>query len=277
MIIDFRIRPPFGGFRESELFCVEDRENFSSKFGFEVPESLRQKSIEILLQEMDEAGVDKAVVPARKLYHVTNDDLLVLLEQHGDRFYGMAGIDPLDGEKALQEIDKYILNGPCVGVTMEPGYCATPLMADDKRIYPIYKKCEENHIPIFLSFGGLVGPLVEYNDPIIVDRVAHDFPELVLILAHGGFPYATQACYTAFKNKNIYLVPDFYATRVPSGDEYMKATSYIPNKIIFGSGYPVQPVGGMLQYYREHLSEEAFARVSYENAAHILGLKKKGE
>ena len=32
------------------------------------------------------------------------------------------------------------------------------------KIYPIYKKCEENHIPIFLSFGGLVGPLVEYND-----------------------------------------------------------------------------------------------------------------
>ena len=45
MIIDFRIRPPFGGFRESELFDAGDREIFSAKFGFEVPESLRQKSI----------------------------------------------------------------------------------------------------------------------------------------------------------------------------------------------------------------------------------------
>ena len=38
----------------------------------------------------------------------------------------------------------------------------------------------------------------------------------------------------------------------------MEATTWIPDKIIFGSGYPVQPIGGMLNFYREHMSKEAF-------------------
>lgn len=275
MIIDFRVRPPFGGFKNSELFCDMDFHiPFSHRFGFELPESVKQKSIDLMLKEMEDADIDKIVVPARKLYNVTNDDLTELLTQYPDKFYGMAGIDPMDGQKALEEIDQYIIQGPCIGVTMEPGYCTEPLKADDPRIFPIYQKCQENNIPIFLSFGGLTGPLMEYNNPEIVDRVAKRFPELVLILAHGGYPYAAQSCYLCFKNKNIYLVPDFYGTNVPGGSQYMEATTWIPDKIIFGSGYPVQPIGGMLDFYREHMSKEAFEKVTYKNAAKILKIEE---
>lgn len=274
MLIDFRIRPPFSGFRDAEIFCeIPRRIKFASQFGFELPQSVIDKSIDGMLQEMADAGVDKAVVPARKLYNVTNDDLLELLGQYPDKFYGMAGVDPLDGTKALDEIDQYIINGPCKGVTMEPGYCDEPLRADDERIFPVYEKCQNENIPIFLSFGGLVGPTLGYNDPEIVDRVAQIFPDLTLILAHGGYPYVYQSCYLCFKNKNVYLVPDFYATRVPGGDEYMKATTWIPDKIIYGSGYPVQPIGGMLEYYRSHVSPEAFEMITYKNAAKILGIE----
>ena len=274
MLIDFRIRPPFGGFLSSELFCDMDfHVPFAKRFGFEVAHSTFEKSLDLMFDEMAEAGIDKAVVPARKLYNVTNDDLVGLLADHPDKLYGMAGIDPMDGQKALDEIDQYIINGPCVGVTMEPGYCVKPLKADDECLDPIYDKCQTAGIPIFLSFGGLTGPSVEYNNPEIVDRVAKRFPELTLILAHGAYPYVTQACYTCFKNQNVYLVPDFYGTRVPNGDDYMKATTWIPDKIIFGSGYPVQPIGGMLQYYRDNMTPEAFEMVAYKNAARILGIE----
>lgn len=275
MLIDFRVRPPFSGFTTSELFCDMDfHVPFAKRFGFELAESTLKKSIDLMFDEMAEAGIEKAVVPARRLYNVDNDDLVELLTKYPDKLYGMAGIDPLDGQKALDDIDQYIVNGPCVGVTMEPGYCTKPLKADDDVLYPIYEKCQNENIPIFLSFGGLTGPLVEYNDPILVDRVAKIFPDLTLILAHGAYPYAAQACYTCFKNKNIYLVPDFYGTRVPNGKAYMEATTWIPDKIIFGSGYPVQPIGGMLQYYRDNMSPEAFEMVAYKNAAKILGIEE---
>lgn len=275
MIIDFRIRAPFGGFKNSVLFDSKDRATFATKFGFEIQDSLRQKSVDILIKEMDEVGIDKAVVPVRKSVNVSNDELMDFLDQYNERFYGMAGIDTLDGENALKEIDKYVLEGPCVGVVMEPGYCTIPMKADDKRNYPIYQKCQDNNIPVFLSFGGLIGPFMDYNDPNIIDHIASDFPELVLILAHGGYPYVNESCYVAFKNDNVYLVPDFYATRVPGGNEYLKATSWIEDKIIYGSGYPVQPVKGMFEYYKANLSEEAFKKVTYLNAIKILSWKKE--
>lgn len=274
MLIDFRVRPPFSGFLQSEIFCEIDHHiKFAKRFGFDLPQSVKDKSIDLLFDELTKAGVDKAVVPARKLYNVTNDDLVDLLAKYPDKFFGMAGIDPLDGQKALDEIDQYIVNGPCKGVTMEPGYCEEPLLSDDERIFPVYEKCQAENIPVFISHGGLCGPLMEYNNPAIIDRVAAAFPKLTLILAHGGYPYVNEACYICFKNENVYLVPDFYGTRVPGGLEYMKATTWIPDKIIYGSGYPIQPVDGMLNYYREHMSAEAFEMVTYKNAAKILGIE----
>ena len=50
--------------------------------------------------------------------------------------------------------------------------------------------------------------------------------------------------------------------------------TWIPDKIIFGSGYPVQPIGEMLDFYRENMSEEAFENVSYKNAAKILKIEE---
>ena len=59
-----------------ELDCDMDFHiPFSHRFGFELPESVKQKSMDLMLKEMEEAGIDKIVVPARKSYNVTNDDL----------------------------------------------------------------------------------------------------------------------------------------------------------------------------------------------------------
>lgn len=277
MIIDFRMRPPFGGYRSSAIFTNTDFQGpFARKFGFELAPSVWKMSMALMLEEMAEAGIDKAVVPVRRLANaqVTNEELLEFLQMQGkDKFYGMAGVDPLEGEGALEEIERYIVNGPCVGLTLEPGYCFKPLKADDEILYPIYEKCQRENIPIFLSFGGLVGPYMEYNNPIFVDHVAADFPDLKLILAHGGYPYVTQSCYVAFSRPNVYLVPDFYATRVPGGDQYMQAAQWISDKIIFGSGYPIQPLKGMVDYYREKLTPDIFEQVAYKNAAKILNLE----
>lgn len=276
LIIDFRCRPPFSGFiaPNEPYFNYQKRIWFGKRFGFEVSDSVKEKSIDLLLQEMDDAGIDKAVIPARKLCHVKNEELVALLGKHSDRFWGMAGVDPMDGQGALEEIEKFVLNGPCVGISIEPGYCAPSLKADDPQLFDIYQLCQENDLPVFLSFGGLVGPLMEFNNPEIVDRAAKQFPDLKLVLGHGGYPYVTQACYTCFRNPNVYLVPDFYATNVPNGLSYFEAMNWIPDQILFGSGYPMQPVKAMLEHYRKHVDEAGFRRLTYENAAKILKIEE---
>ena len=53
----------------------------------------------------------------------------------------------------------------------------------------------------------------------------------------------------------------------------MQAAQWISDKIIFGSGYPIQPLKGMVDYYREKLTPDIFEQVAYKNAAKILNLE----
>ncbi len=64
-----------------------------------------------------------------------------------------------------------------------------PWYTYDRRLYPIYKKCEEYHIPVMLMLGGRAGPDVSYSNPAIVTTLARDFPGINFYVSHGGWPW----------------------------------------------------------------------------------------
>lgn len=281
MIIDIRNRPPFQGIAEHYLFTASRRQMFAGRFGLSIPVSVMEKSMTHYLAEMDSAGIDKAVVPLRKYpaggpKGMDNQDLVELLAQYPQRFIGFAGIDPLDGTQALAEIQKFVQAGPCRGILLEPGYCQEPLYITDERIYPIYERCQQEKIPVLLSFGGFVAPDSSYNQPQLVNQVAKDFPKLHLTLAHGGWPFAQEMCHIAFNWENVYLSPDIYAVNVPGCQDFLAAANYfVPDKIIFGSAYPVLSMGDTVAYYLEHLHPEHRDQVMYQNALKFLGMEEE--
>ena len=147
-------------------------------------------------------------------------------------------------------------HGNATGIIIEHGFCNPPITANDGRNYPIYELCQRLNIPVTLSFGGFLGPDVDHNAPKMIDKVAADFPDLVFVLAHGGWPYVQEMAHIAFNRKNVYLSPDIYAVNVPGSTDYLGAMNYfIPEKMIFGSAYPVIGMKDMLNYYKEHLSK----------------------
>ena len=95
MSIDFRVRPPIESYRTAEFYTnFQDVEQRSARFGTQISQCARTFSLESLLEEMDEAGVEQAVVPIRKGCGGDNEDLVHLLERHPERFVGLAGIAP---------------------------------------------------------------------------------------------------------------------------------------------------------------------------------------
>lgn len=281
MIIDIRVRPPFKSIKEHYLFNTARRKSFASRFGLGISPSIEEKSMDLFIQEMDEAGITKAIVPMRKyaaegLEGMDNNDLNALLATYPDRFIGFAGIDPLDGVAALAEIQQFVVEGKCSGILLEPGYCQEPLYLSDKRMYLIYEFCQMHHIPILMSFGGFVAPNSDYNRPTLVNQVAGDFPDLRITLAHGGWPFAQEMCHIAFNWKNIYISPDIYAINVPGSQDYLAAANYfVPEKMIFGSAYPVLSMQDTVDYYRAHLLPEHFEQVMYQNAQRFLGIENE--
>ena len=275
MIIDFRVRPPYKSMAEGALWNMERRRSFAKRFGKGVSDSIEKKSMDLLIQEMDENGIDKGVVQVRLSIGMKNEDLASLLDEYPDRFIGMIGVTPWDIDQAFADIDKYVVNGKATGVIIEHGFCNPPITADDGRNYPIYELCQRLNIPMTLSFGGLIGPYVDHNSPKMIDKVAKDFPDLIMVLAHAGWPSVQEMAHIALNRPNVYLSPDIYAVNAPGSTDYLGMMNYfIPEKMIFGSAYPVICMKDMVDAYKEMLNPDVYDQVMYENAAKILKLDK---
>lgn len=276
-VIDFRIRPPLRGFLDLVLFREHERRDmYTRNLGFEPAPSAVEQSADLLIGEMDAAGVTTGLVVGRHagaLGSVSNADVIEICNDYPDRFVGAASIDPSDRRKAVRQIEEAVAAGLKV-VNIEPGAYPAPMYPDDRRLYPIYAHCEDANLPILMMAGGNAGPDIGYTNPEALDHVLVDFPGLRVVVTHGGWPWVHQILHLAIRRPNLYLSPDMYLANMPGMDDYLKAANgFLADRFIFGSCYPFCPVAGYADWYRTlPLSEEVREKTMYRNAARLLGL-----
>jgi len=243
--------------------------------------SFAEQSIEAFVEEMDEAGIDLAVVMGRQsapVYGwVPNEDVHELVQRYPGRFEWFAGVDGSSGEAALAEIDRCKAWG-AKGVALDNGWCAAPLYDDDESLFPVYEKCERDGLIVSITSSIFVGPDMTYCDPVHIQRVARRFQGLKIVVPHACFPYAQEACGMAFQCSNVYLIPDFYGhiPNTPGAHEYVRAANYfLSYRLLFGSSYPVRPLGQSVEQFRalEFASDQIRDRCLGGNAARLLGLE----
>lgn len=277
MIVDFRLRPPVGGFLDTLMYSAgERRDGFTRTVGFEPSPAAQQQSMDLLLQEMDAAGVHKGVVVGRlagTLGSVPNADVQRIVAEHPGRFIGAASIDPTSRKGACVTIDQALRDGFKL-INIEPGSYPVPMYADDRRLYPIYAHCEDAGVPVIMMVGGTAGPDLSYSDPIRTDRVLADFPQLKVVVAHGGWPWVNEILHIAFRRPNLYLSPDMYFSRMPGWEEYVKAAdSFLADRMLYASSFPFCPVKDYKTWFeRLPIKPENLAKVMGGNACRLLGL-----
>lgn len=276
-IIDFRLRPPLAGFLNMALYTeTERRDGITRIHGFEPAPSVREKSMPLLLKEMDEAGVTVGVIIGRnsgRYGSLSNDDVAKMVADYPGRFIGTASIDPSNRKIAAEQINQAIKAG-FRAINIEPGSYPLPLMVDDRRLYPIYAQCEDADIPVIIMAGGSAGPDLSYTEPAHLDRVAADFPNLKIVVSHGGWPWVHQVLHIAFRRPNIYLSPDQYLANLPGSDDYIKAADgFLADRFLYASSYPFTPVTGYSAWFRRlPIKPEAMEKILYKNAAKLLKL-----
>lgn len=182
----------------------ERRDRITRSLGFEPSKAAVQQSVELMLAEMDAAGVDFGVVVGRNsgiLGSVANSVVQEFCRAYPDRFIPIASIDPSDRKRAIREIDEAIAEG-FLAVNIEPGGASPPLHIDDRRLYPIYAHCEDRYLPVILITGGNAGPDISYSSPEHLDRVLGNFPDLRVVSSHGNWPWVHQILHVAFRRPN---------------------------------------------------------------------------
>ena len=282
-IIDFRSRPPFGNFVHDWIFRLEDipgNPGLKSKFQkmeMTLPNSLLQQSMDEFFEENERCGIIHSIIPMRILSNQNNNDLVELLTKWPDRFTGFAGLRPYeDGmEQTLADIRKFVFDGPCTGIYMEPGLDPHPWFVDDEHLFPLYALCEEKDIPMYLLYGGVFhksnAPDYSFYSPARIEKLAGTFPKLRILLSHACWPWTTYACAVAMNWENVWLSPDGFMIDHPGSQDYILAANYrLQDKIIFGSLYPSVPTEYAVKRYKEMLRPEVLEKIFYLNAKNFL-------
>lgn len=284
-IIDFRCRPPFGPFLKDWIFQIEDvpgNPGLGAKYkkmGMDLLKSLLNASMPDFFAECSACGIDYSVAPVRLSPELGNGAVADLPASFPGKFAGFAGIQPLEMDipECMEEIEKYVINGPCAGVYMEPGLDPEPWAIDIADMFNIYELCARHNQPVCFLYGGVFHKKnpssYTYYDPARVERVAKAFPALRIALSHACWPFAAHACAIALNHENVWLSPDGFMINHPASQDYVVAANYrLQDKIIFGSLYPSTPLKYAVAQYKNLLRPEVWQKVFCDNARDYLKL-----
>jgi predicted TIM-barrel fold metal-dependent hydrolase len=286
MIIDARVRPPFKSLKE--VLAPTPGVHPSVKrsplvSGYERPQSMVQKSTELFIQEMDDAGVDKGILVGRQAGHrmVSNDDIAELRQQYPARFsVALAGINGIDVPNALREIERTITDLKFDGIAVDPGWWTPPMYVDDPGIYPIYAKCADLGGVLYLTCSLMQGPDISYAEPWRIQRVANDFPQLQIVVVHGAFPYTAEMLGVMIANAplgNLWVLPDFFQfiPGFPGAQDWVEAANhYLGDRILYASSYPVRPLKQSLEEFRRFsYRQDVLENLLGNNAASLFKMK----
>ena len=182
---------------------------------------------EELLTELDEAGVDRAVICSLG-QQIDNDYITSVTVEYPDRFIGFAEVNPRDGD-AVDAIGEYIGRGKLRGLKLHPtmhGYH----FADHGLLDPIFDACAKWRAPILVN--ALDDP---FCGPFAVEEISRGFPEVPVLIAHMGAVWnVPEACIVAARNDHIFL--ETSATML--SDVRVAYARVGPEKIVMGSEYP---------------------------------------
>ena len=228
---------------------ADRREFYVDKIGVD-DKTFTGISHEDMLKRMDETGIEKAFLIAAKIgreglpgsYHLPYELVADAIKAHPDRFYGLAGVDPFEGMNGVRALEHAVKEQGFIGAHLYPHWFE--LAPDHAKYYPFYSKCVELDVPIQLQVGqSLVyspeNPKRSVGQPITLDTVACDFPELKIIGIHIGIPWHDEMIAMAWKHKNVYIGCDAHAPKYWPESFIKYINTFGQDKVIFGSDFPV--------------------------------------
>lgn len=239
------------------------------------------KSVGDFVAMMDEAGLEKALIPAIRMmsyqrkvmvWDIQEEEVHEVVKQYPDRLIGLCGFNPLEKMEGVRRVERAVRELGFKGVYIHTYGFGIPL--DHRLYYPLYAKCVELGITVSMQVGHSAEHMPnELGRPIHLDNVALDFPELNLVGAHTGWPWADEMISLAWKHENVFLGIDAHHPKYlePSVVHFMKTRGQ--NKVLYGTNYPAVFHKDSIDSIRNDLDlpEKVIEKILRGNAARVYG------
>ncbi len=273
--VDFHIHPIYYEYyQKSALNWIKERQGAHSWEDFYAKNSDPAYFVDYLKR----CGVDYAVILADYTPIVTgvstNDYVLKFCSDYGE-LIPFASINPYMTGNMAKEL-KRLVNEGFRGIKFYPTY--QYFYVNDPLLYPLYACAQELQIPVMFHTGTSVfkNARLKYGDPIYLDDVAVDFPELNIIMVHSGrgFWYE-RAFFLCRLHQNIHM--EVAGLPPQKLIEYFPELEKVSDRVIFGSDWPgVLNIAENIAAIKElALTEEAKTKILGGNAARLLLLNAR--
>ena len=207
---------------------------------------------------------------------------LEIVEQaarHSDVLIPFASVDPHDGAAAVDSLRDLVAVG-ARGLKLHPSLQG--FSPDDPAFSPLYAAAADLGIPIVFHTGqtgigaglpGGRGIKLRYSDPMLLDDVAADHPDLTVIMAHPSVPWQDAAISIATHKANVYIDLSGWSPKYFPPQLVRAANGLLKHKVMFGSDYPLMtPDRWLKDFAALDIKDDVRPLILKENAIRALGL-----
>lgn len=210
----------------------------------------------------------------------SNDEVIEQVKRNSDILIPFASIDPWKGKMAVREARRLIEDHGIKGFKFHP--TMQGFWPNDRMAYPFYEVLAEHGCIALFHTGqtgvgsgmpGGNGMRLKYSNPMVIDDVAVDFPDMKIILAHPSFPWQEEALAVAQHKPNVYIDLSGWSPKYFPPILVRYCNSILRRKVLFGSDWPmITPERWLSDFEKIDIKDELREDIIKNNAARLLGL-----
>jgi uncharacterized protein len=211
---------------------------------------------------------------------LSSEDILDAAAAHADVLIPFGSVDPLRGADAVAQARSLVRDHGARGFKFHPSMQG--FAPNDPQFYPLYAEIESLGVPALFHTGqtgigaglpGGRGIKLRLSDPMLVDDVAADFPELKIILAHPSVPWAASSISIATHKANVFVDLSGWAPKYFPPELVRAANSLLQDKVLFGTDYPLlTPQRWLSDFAALDIKPQVRPKILKDNAVKLLGL-----
>jgi predicted TIM-barrel fold metal-dependent hydrolase len=217
---------------------------------------------------------------ARSHPPISNQEIAEAAAEHADVLIPFASIDPARGPAGVREARRLAEGFAVRGFKFHPNLQG--FFPNDRSAYPLYEVIEGLGLPAIFHTGqtgigagvrGGGGVRLKYSNPMHIDDVAVDFPDLRIVMAHPSFPWQDEALAVATHKPNVFIDLSGWSPKYFPPQLVRYANTLLKDKVLFGSDYPLlTPDRWLADFDTLDIKPEVKPRILKLNAARLLGL-----
>jgi len=211
---------------------------------------------------------------------ITNEEIAELAAQNADVAIPFASIDPARGKMGVREARRLIRDYGVRGFKFHPS--TQGFYPNDRKAYPLYEAISGAKLPALFHTGQTGvgagvraggGIRLKYSNPLYLDDVAVDFPDMPIILAHPSFPWQEEALSVATHKPQVYIDLSGWSPKYFPPILVQYANTLLKDKVMFGSDYPViSPERWLADFETLNIKPEVRPLILKMNAVRLLKL-----